>query len=139
MQVTSTINIYSANIAVLTDLAKQALTMTGEALHTEVQQACVVPRDTGLTQGDAFFVDDSAVDSGTVSLVHSTPYARRIYFHPEYNFHRAPWTDSSGGHHDGNPNAQGLWFTPWINGDQKDFVPQAFGRIYRNLLRGAGA
>lgn len=136
MQVSSTITIYHSNIAALTGLAKQALVMTAEALHTEVVQACVVPRDTGLLQGEAFFVDTSAVDSGAVSLVHSTPYARRLYFHPEYNFHRSEWIDSKGRSHPGNANAQGLWLDDWITGNQKDFCPRTFAAIYRRLLRG---
>lgn len=139
MQVSSTITIYHSNIAALTSLAKRTLVMTAEALHTEVVQACVVPRDTGLLQGEAFFVDTSAIDSGVASLVHSTPYARRLYFHPEYNFHREQWLDSAGNSHPGNPNAQGLWLDEWINGSSRDFCPNTFPAIYRSLLNGGGA
>ena len=136
MQVSSTITINTANIGMLTELGKQAQIMTAEAMHTKVVQAQVVPRDTGLLQGEAFFVDTSRIDSGVVSLVHSTPYARRLYFHPEYNFHREEWFDSKGGKHEGNSNAQGLWLDDWISGSEKDFCPRTFMLIYRNLLRG---
>lgn len=137
MQVSSTITIYHQNIAALSSLAKQALVMTAEALHTKVVQACVVPRDTGLLQGEAFFVDTNNAENGAVSLVHSTPYARRLYFHPEYNFHREEWLDSKGRSHPGNPNAQGAWLDEWISGSKKDFCPRTFAAIYQRLLRGA--
>ena len=109
---------------------------TAEALHTEVVQAEVMPRDTGLLQNESTFVDTSLVDLGKVSIVSSTPYARRLYFHPEYNFHRGEWFDETGKSHGGNSNAGGLWLKPWIDGEHKDFCPETFERIYRRLLRG---
>lgn len=36
---------------------------------------------------------------GQGKLIWATPYARRLYYNPQYNFSR-----------DSNPNAQGLWF-----------------------------
>lgn len=36
---------------------------------------------------------------GTGKIIWETPYARRLYYNPQYNFSR-----------DSNPNAQGLWF-----------------------------
>lgn len=98
-----------------------ALGKTAEALHTEVVQAQVVPRDTGWLQNTSFHVDLSEVSSGTARLVHSTPYARRLYFHPEYHFHK-----------DKNPNAQGRWFTAWLpGGSQQDFAVRAFAAFYK--------
>ena len=110
--------------------------MTAESLHTEIVQAQVVPRDTGLLQNEAFSVDRSKVDRGVISLVHSTPYARRLYFHPEYNFHREQWFDQKGNKHEGNANAKGLWFEDWITGDKRDFCFDTFVRIYKRLLGG---
>lgn len=137
MQVTSRVTVNQANIRQLTDLAITALEMTAEALHTEVVQAQVIPRDTGCLQNESTFVDTSRSAQGVVSLVSSTPYARRLYFHPEYNFHREEWFDAEGNRHGGNANAQGKWLEPWISGDNKDFCPETFKRIYRHLLRGA--
>lgn len=137
MQVTSRITINTANINMLNDLAKQALLMTADKLKAEVQQACVVPRDKGTLQGEGMSVVANQIDNGVVSIVHSTVYARRLYFHPEYNFHREQWFDSKGKKHEGNANAQGEWFEPWISGENKDFCHDTFIRIYRRLLRGA--
>ena len=136
MQVSSRIIIDTVAVNRLVSLAKTALVQTAEALHTEVVQAEVMPRDTGLLQNESTFVDTSLVDLGKVSIVSSTPYARRLYFHPEYNFHRGEWFDETGKSHGGNSNAGGLWLKPWIDGEHKDFCPETFERIYRRLLRG---
>ena len=98
-----------------------ALGKTAEALHTEVVQAQVVPRDTGWLQNSSFSVDLSEVSKGTARLVLSTPYARRLYFHPEYHFHK-----------DKNPNARGRWFDDWLPGGSKQgFAAKAFAAFYR--------
>ena len=135
MQVSSRITINTTAVNQLCDLAKQALVQTAEALHTEVVQAEVMPRDTGCLQNESTFVYTSQIDMGKVSLVSSTPYARRLYFHPEYNFHRGEWFDKAGKSHGGNSNAGGLWVKPWIDGEHKDFCPETFKRLYKRLLR----
>ena len=86
MQVKSTVKLNMAKIHKLTRASVTALERTAEALHTEVVQAQVMPFETGHLQEDATFVDYSESSQGKVSLVTSTPYARRLYYHPEYNF-----------------------------------------------------
>lgn len=121
MQVKSSVKLNMARINELTQAAVAALEKTGEALHTEVVQAQVMPFDTGHLQGDATFVDYSESSQGKVSLVASTPYVRRLYYHPEYNFQT-----------DENPNAKGHWFEDWLPGGSKaDFVPKAFKENYK--------
>ena len=121
MKATSQVKLNQRKIAELTSAAVRTLEQTAEALHTEVIQAQVVPRDTGNLQNEAFFVDMSQSDDGTVTLVHSTPYARRLYFHPEYNFKT-----------DENPNAKGQWFGDWLPGGAKEnFCEKAFKELYR--------
>ena len=108
----------------LTEATVMALEQTAEELlHTEVVQAQVVPRDTGNLQNEASFIDCSESSNGKVSIVYATPYARRLYFHPEYHFHT-----------DENPNAKGKWLEDWMPGGEKeDFAPETFKRIYRGL------
>ncbi len=107
----------------LTEAQAVALEQTAEALHDEVQQAQVVPRDTGALQGENMFVDVSGSKQGTVSIVHSTPYARRLYYHPEYHFSTTE-----------NPNAKGHWFEDWEEGGKHDEVAvNCFQDIYRRL------
>ena len=100
-----------------------ALEMTAEAVHSEVVQAQVVPRDTGNLQNESMFVDCSKSKQGTVSIVHSTPYARRLYYHPEYHFSKNE-----------NPNAKGHWFEDWEEGGEHDeFAINTYKEIYRRL------
>lgn len=132
MKCNSKIKINQRAIRQLSRGAVRALEQTAEALHTEIVRAEVVPRDTGALEGEGFFPDYSKVDKGTATLVHSTPYARRLYFHPEYNFHREPWTDARGKEHDGNPNAKGKWFEDWMaGGKEANFAPDTFKELYR--------
>lgn len=98
-----------------------ALEQTAEALHTEVVQAQVFPRDTGALQNESTFVDYSQSSSGKVTMVSSTPYARRLYFHPEYHFQTGE-----------NPNAKGKWYEDWLPGGKNaDFCTKAFKELYR--------
>ena len=69
MQVKSSVKLNMTRINELTQAAVTALEKTGEALHTEVVQAQVMPFDTGHLQEDATFVDYSESSQGKVSLV----------------------------------------------------------------------
>lgn len=101
----------------------RALEQTAEALHTEVVQAQVIPFDTGNLQNESTFVDYTDSGNGRVSLVSSTPYARRLYFHPEYHFRS-----------DENPNARGKWYDDWLpGGANAKFCREAYKKIYRRL------
>lgn len=101
--------------------AVRALEMTGEAIHTEMVQAQAIPFRTGHLQNDSTFVDFSHSAQGQVDIVSSTPYARRLYYHPEFDFYK-----------DENPNAQGRWFEPWAEGgEHEDFAQKAFAELYR--------
>ena len=121
-RVTSTIIINQQRIKQLTQAQVQALEMTAEALHTEVVQAQVIPFDKGTLQNESTFVDYSNSLKGTVTLVSSTPYARRLYYHPEYNFKTYE-----------NKNAKGKWYADWIDGEEKDFCKKTFKEFYKRL------
>ena len=121
-KVGSKVTIYSRVINKLVNAQVTALEQTAGALHTEVVQAQVMPRDSGHLQNDSTFVDFSKSKSGKVSLISQTPYARRLYFHPEYNFRTSE-----------NPNAQGKWLEPWITGEEKDFCQDTFSALYKRF------
>ena len=123
IKVNSTIKMNFPKIRELTDAQTYALGMTAEALHTEVVQAQVFPRDTGNLQNESTFVDHSQVRQGKVSIVSTTPYARRLYFHPEYHFQTGE-----------NPNARGKWYTDWLpGGKEADFAAKTFKELYRRM------
>lgn len=121
MEVRSTVKVNWPRIRQLSEAAVTALEQTAEALHTEVVQAQVMPFDTGHLEEDATFIDYSESANGKVSIVSSTPYARRLYYHPEYHFQKYE-----------NPFAGGKWFTPWLpGGANADFAQNAFKRLYK--------
>lgn len=123
MRVNSRVTMNMPRIRQLTQAAVTALELTGEALHTEVIQAQVFPFDGGNLQNESTFVDYSNSRKGKVRLVSSTPYARRLYYHPEYNFQT-----------DENPYAGGKWYEPWLPGGiSDDFCRKAFARLYRRF------
>lgn len=130
-KVTSTIKLNHIRIKQLDKAAVRSLEKTAEALRTEIVQAQVIPRMDGALQGEKFFVDTSRSASGHVALVHEGPYARRLYFHPEYNFHHEPW-EEDGLTHEGNPNAKGKWLEDWLSGGvNEDFAEGAFKKFYK--------
>ena len=121
MQVKSTVKLNMARINELSLAAVRALEQTAEELDTEVVQAQVMPFDTGNLQNENTFEDCAQSWNGTVKIVSSTPYARRLYFHPEYNFSRKE-----------NIAAGGKWFAQWLEGGtRQNFCSRAFVRLYR--------
>lgn len=123
IQCKSKIKLNMPRIKELTGAQGAALEQTVEALHTEVVQDQVVPRDQGTLQNEAMFVNTKKVKQGRVSIAHSTPYARRLYFHPEYQFSK-----------DENPNAKGKWFEDWEPGGKKEqFTVDVYKEVYRRL------
>ncbi|MBP3543583.1 MAG: hypothetical protein J6J86_05100 [Lachnospiraceae bacterium] len=115
------ITLYHAKIRELQEAQIRALEKTAEALHTEVVQAQVMPRDTGALQNESTFVDYSKSGEGRVELISATPYARRLYFHPEYKFQTGE-----------NPNAKGRWLEDWLPGGKEEaFTQEAFNKLFK--------
>lgn len=123
IRVNSRVQLNRSQINLLERAQELALVETAELLHSEVTQAQVFPRDTGTLQDTATFVDCSQSNEGKVTIVSSTPYARRLYFHPEYNFQKIA-----------NPNAKGEWYEDWLSGGKyANFCAEAFAQIYRRV------
>ena len=124
INVNSIVKLNMATINQLCGAQITALEQTAEAMHTEVIQKQLMPFDTGNLQNESTFVDNSQSSSGKVSLVSSTPYARRLYFHPEYRFNK-----------DENPNAKGEWYEDYVPGGKYDkFAQEAYKKIYRRIV-----
>jgi|SRR5690606_16694647 len=103
------------------DAAVKALPLTMEAMKTEVNNMQVVPKETGNLEESAV----TGAENNRGFLSYNTPYARRLYFHPEYNFRQ-----------DKNPNAQGRWLDPFIHGSKKNWLAQAYGEFLKQLSGG---
>ena len=124
MKITVKTTVDTAKLAAIDEAAKRALTLTAEVIHGQVVQAQVVPFRTGHLQNESTFVDQSGAAEGHVDIVSATPYARRLYFHPEYNF------DTTN-----NPSAGGMWFAPWADGEYSEPATSTFASL---LKREAG-
>lgn len=99
----------------------KALPLTLEAMKTEVNNMQVVPKETGnLEESAVVGVEDSV---GFIS--YNTPYARRMYYNPQYNFRQ-----------DKNPNAQGRWLDPFIHGEKKDWLIKTYGKFLKDNAGG---
>lgn len=114
-----------------------ALVKTADAVKTDLVDSQTMPygNDTtpeakkrkyqaGSLQSNNTSVDKTYQNKGIVRIVSDTPYARRLYFHPEYNFYQ--------GH---NSKAGGMWFHPYIDGDKKSFARNAFRRFMRSKYK----
>lgn len=117
VQVTSRVELNMSVLNMLDGAQYEALAQTGDATLTELRDRGVMPFDTGNLQNDSTFVDDS--EKGRVSIVSSTPYARRLYFHPEYNFRRGD-----------NSRAGGKWFDSFLN---DNFISNAYAKLLKRI------
>ena len=115
VQVTSRIELNYSVLNMLDNAQFEALAQTADATLTELRDRQVMPFDTGNLQNDSTFVDDS--QKKTVSIVSSTPYARRLYFHPEYNYRRG-----------NNASAGGKWFESFLN---DTFIQNAYAKLLK--------
>ena len=115
VQVTSRVELNYSVLNALDNAQYEALAMTADATLTELRDRQVMPFDTGNLQNDSTFIDDS--QRGRASIVSSTPYARRLYYHPEYNFRR-----------NNNRNAGAHWFDSFLN---DDFIVNTYAELFK--------
>lgn len=124
MGVKVNIKLNNANINRLIQAHSKALEMTAEAVLSDIKTSQVVPKDTG-TLEDSGFVDLSEIKEAIVRVVFDTPYARRMYWHPEYNFRK-----------DKNPNAQGKWMEMYLTGEKQQFIKDTYSKFLKILSKG---
>ena len=115
VQVSSRVELNMSVLNMLDNAQYEALSQTADATLTELRDRQVMPFDTGNMQNDSTSVDDS--QKTTVSIVTTAPQARRLYFHPEYNFKRG-----------NNASAGGKWFESFLN---DDFIASAYARLLK--------
>ena len=104
-------------IKMLEDEAKKSAELAMEQLKGDLINSQTMPRDNGDMQNNQTFV---AVEGDCTRLVTGSPQARRLYYHPEYKFQKGK-----------NKHAGAKWLEPYISGDKKDFVRDAFVEIYK--------
>lgn len=99
-----------------------ALAQAGEAVRGDLLKAQTMPFDVGTLQNDNTFL--APVVDGKTRMITTGPQARRLYFHPEYNFQKGK-----------NPNAGGRWLDPYLPGGAKQEVfRNAYAKRLAKLL-----
>ncbi len=115
MNIKVSLKLYPDKIKSLEKACTTSLEQTGYATLTDIKTSQVVPKDTSALE-DSGFVDTTGISSGYLRIIFDTPYARRLYWHPEYNFR-----------HDKNVNAKGLWMQDYERGGEKeDYMKNVF-------------
>ena len=120
----------------LNDQALQSIKQAGQEAAYDTSMDVVddltlsgkVPKDTGTleTSGNGSNHFGNRVGA---QVSYNTPYARRLYFHPEYNFRK-----------DKNRNAQGRWMDAYLKAgaDEFIFVHKAFLHNFKRTLKDKG-
>lgn len=115
------INLNTKALGEIGKAAQKALKDTADVIQQKVVADQTMPRRSGDMQDDATSVETDG-DSAFIST--SSPQARRLYYHPEYNFFK--------GH---NPNAGAEWWEPYADGTESDFIESSFAKILEEKLK----
>lgn len=124
MRIEVNIKLDNQKIAKLEEACLKALEMTAEAVLSDIRTSAVVPKDTGELERSGF-VDLSEIKNSIARIIFDTPYARRLYWHPEYNFRT-----------DKNVNAKGKWMEDYLSGEKKQFVIDTYSKFLKMLGKG---
>ena len=108
----------TANVKKINDATKKAIEATGEKMVADKIRDQQIPFLEGTLQNVATRIDKSKLDKGILSIIHDTPYALRLYYHPEYNFTKLF-----------NVNAKGEWWEDFLTGENKD-KPAHYFKVY---------
>lgn len=122
----TTVTINAAWVKEFEDAAMRAAEKTIDATLTEVRAAQVMPFDTGDMQDADTYTDVRRVKDGVLSrIITDSDQARRLYYHPEYDFQTVH-----------NPNAGAGWFAPWAEGGEHEaFVEDQFHKRMEKELK----
>lgn len=124
MSVKVTVKLNQQKINTIVEAQKKALEMTGDATKSDIVTSAVVPKQSGELERSGL-VDTSQIESGKVGIIFDTPYARRLYWHPEYNFRK-----------DKNVNAQGKWMQAYVDGEKRNFTKETYKELLKMNSKG---
>lgn len=105
------------------EAAKQAAVDTMQLVYTDLVSSRTMPYDNGDMQNNNTWVEQT--ENGAV-LITGSIQARRLYYHPEYNFQQKEGANGSRG---------AYWLEPYISGSKKDFIRDKYTEL---LKRRAG-
>lgn len=118
-----TVKLYPKALKQLEQASQEAFWLTVEAVLTDIITSQTTPKDTGELERSGFTKVD--LEKMVAYIIFDTPYARKMYWHPEYDFRT-----------DKNPNAGGLWMHPYIDGNKKKFVKETYSTFLKKLSGG---
>lgn len=104
----------------ITEAQIRAAEKTAGKMRTLIIQDQVIPFRSGDLQNILTDVDMGMAKRDLVSIVHDGPYARRLYYNPQYHFYKEK-----------NVNAKGEWWKEYIDGSKKDFARKTFKFYYK--------
>lgn len=111
-----------AAIAKIREAVGAAAEETLEATYSNLVKSKTMPFDNGDMQNNQTFVAQTV--EGAV-LITGSPQARRLYYHPEYNFKQSEGANGTRG---------AKWLEPYISGEKKDFVKTEFAKALEKRL-----
>lgn len=112
-------------LAKISAAARATALETAEAVKTDIIASQTMPFDTGTMQGSLHTEQFEDGEACHTALQTDGPQARRLYFHPEYNFQKV-----------NNPNAGAGWYEPYTEGGSKeDFVQDAFAACMKEHMK----
>lgn len=114
------LRLYPDKIKRLKEIAQKAFELTAEAVLTDIQQSQTIPKNIGELERSGFVKVD--ITNMVAKIIFDTVYARRLYWHPEFDFRK-----------DKNPNAGGLWMQTYIDGPKKNFVKETYLAFLKQL------
>lgn len=121
MKINATIKWNITNLNKLSMAIQTSLLPTLEAMKTEVNSMQVVPKETGALEESVVV----GVNDGKGFMSYNTPYARKLYYNPQFNFRR-----------DKNQFAQGRWLDPFIYGDKQTWLVNTYSLFLINNSKG---
>ena len=101
------------------EAAKQAAVDTMQVVYTDLVSSRTMPLDEGDMQNKNTWVEQT--ENGAV-LITGSIQARRLYYHPEYNFQQKEGANGSRG---------AYWLEPYISGSKKDFIREKHTELFR--------
>ena len=125
MKIAVKVRINSRVVKSMENAAFKAAQTAIEDTLTEIRNAQVMPFDTGDMQNKQTFTDvRKNGDYIDAMIIVDAPQARRLYYHPEYNFQTV-----------NNPNARAGWFEMWDEGGKYEgFFRNAYDKNFRKEL-----
>lgn len=120
----------AAAIKKIQEAAKAAAVEALEVTYSDLVKSKTMPFDNGIMQNNQTHVKLDNVDlSGDgkicIALTTDAIQARRLYYHPEYNFKQSEGANGTRG---------AKWLEPYISGDKKDFVKTEFAKALKRRI-----